>query len=139
MTSKLALFTLVLCMLPVVSGCGEDTECSPISQEITGNLEMDLVGTFDGWGIDSPVLFTFEKGGQFVFVEAPNMYAVNGNRLVGSWIVSNGELVITWGDSGRVDHLIVKVFADHLEERNAQSDVQDMSSHQRVTCQGFGF
>lgn len=138
MNSRTAFFPLILCMLPLVSGCTEDTECSPTTVAMTGALETDVVGTFDGWGTDSPVLFTFEKGGRFFFVEAPNMYAVNGNRNEGTWSISNGELAIDWG-GGVVDRYIVEVFADHLEERRVDADTMDMRSHQRVVCHGFGF
>jgi hypothetical protein len=139
MTSRIAFFIMVLAMLGFAAGCAEDTVCSPTTSNVGGNLETDVIGTYDGWGTDSPVTVTFEKGGRFVMVEAPNMYAPDGNTSDGTWTVSNGELVMTWGGGARVDRLIVKVFADRLEERNALDMTTDMRSHTRVTCTGYGF
>ena len=114
----------------LLSACAPSTECEPDTRPITGNLAADLVGTWDGFGRDSPVYRQLRADGMLVTVEAPNTYSPEGSRTEGSWRVEGirvffGEQDL--GDLGLTENTLV--FTGDPDSR----------THRRVQCRGFGF
>ncbi len=79
-----------------------EASCRTVSKLATGDLAEDVVGTWEGFGIDSRLLYLFEADGGFRFIEPPNRYAPQGLEEEGTWIVlGEDELSVSWagGDS----------------------------------------
>ncbi len=73
--------------------------CHTVSHPPEGDLAADVVGTWEGYGIDSRLVYLFEEGGGFRFIEPPNRHAPGGLEDEGSWIVlGEDELSVAWGD-----------------------------------------
>jgi len=73
--------------------------CRTVDKAVEGDLASDVVGTWEGYGIDSRLVYLFEEGGEFRFVEPPNRYAPSGLEDEGSWIVlGEDELSVSWSD-----------------------------------------
>ena len=120
-----------------------DTDCEELSTPLTGDLETDLVGTWDGYGTDSRILYVFEEGGDWRRVEPPNAYAPSGLEASGTWeIIEGNELELT--QDGSSWSLWVYVGERTLETWYSNPDATDSgqpwaSEWTRSECSGYGF
>ena len=114
--------------------------CHTVSRIPDGDLASDVIGTWEGFGIDSRLVYVFEEGGGFRFVEPPNSYAPGGLEDEGSWsILAADELLVTWS-GGSATTWIAEVTEAHLLLTNASSFDDDSEpwtdSWSRVCCTG---
>jgi hypothetical protein len=88
-------------LLTLAAGCTGagfvPAACRSVERTPDGELASDVIGTWEGFGIDSRLVYVFEEGGDFRFIEPPNTYAPGGLEDEGSWIVlAEDELSVTW-------------------------------------------
>jgi hypothetical protein len=110
---------LVYCIVAIsvlAISCEGRFDCKPRTVAPTGSLEKDIIGSWDSFGIDSRVVFTFHGDGGITIVEEPNPYAPNGTvssapyRVLDRGVVidsnehsaSISESSLTLGDDGGV-------------------------------------
>lgn len=119
-------------------GCGRTT-CDFTTSTLTGEPEVDIVGTYGGWGRDSPVYFDFIGGGELREIEAPNQFRPGGSEVGGAWDIDGELLHMTQGTS--ISTFLFDVSSDALTVEEAPEGTAGLSTgeHQRVTCTGFGF
>jgi hypothetical protein len=117
----------------VLLGC-QSLDCKPITSAITGDPSKDIVGTWGGFGTDSPVVFDFKADGQLRIVEAPNMYAPGGTVSDSSYTVD--AAASTWTQKNGTPTPFT-VTTDALIETPVGGTTN--RSHSRVSCTGFGF
>ncbi len=108
--------------------------CDPISVPVTGDQATDILGTWDGWGIDSHVVAEFSVGGAGRFVEAPNRYAPSGNASAFSYSFDAQARLVGVGGQP----LVVRISETALEEIDPSTSTV-ARTHPRVRCEGFGF
>lgn len=117
---------LVVVMAVVALGaCGPSTDCVARSAPVSGELSKDILGTWDGFGVDSRVLFDFHADGGVTLVEVPNQYQRNGSAVTRPYQVADGGVAI----DGQFEPAAVTDAGLRYQDRN----------HPPVTCKGFGF
>lgn len=114
----------------LVASCAPGTECEPDTRPLTGNLAADLVGTWDGFGRDSPVYRQLRADGVLVTVEAPNEVSPEGSRAEGTWRVDG--IRVFFGDQDLGDLALTESTLEFTGD-------PDSRIHRRVQCRGFGF
>lgn len=126
-----------------VAGCTgsafSPAACRTVTKAVEGDLAADVVGTWEGYGIDSRLVYVFEDGGDFRFLEPPNRYAPSGLEDEGSWIVlGEDEVSVTWSD-GRSSAWTAEVTDANLLLTSASAFGDDdawTETWSRVCCTG---
>jgi hypothetical protein len=94
------LLPLALLLAATLSGCigsgFTQAACSPASAELTGDLSTDVVGSWEGFGIDSRLVYLFRDDGSWSLFEPPNVYAAGGLRSDGTWSAEGEGLSVQW-------------------------------------------
>jgi hypothetical protein len=121
-----------------LAGC-QTTTCEELSTAPTGDLAVDLIGTWDGFGTDSRLVYVFEEGGAFRWVEPPNMYAPDG--LQNGWPYSvDGDIVTFEYPDSDPALMQATVTADTLTlTSDWEGENPRETSWARSTCSGYGF
>ncbi|MDP7114780.1 MAG: hypothetical protein QGH45_22595 [Myxococcota bacterium] len=116
------LATAILALTMGCTGAGfTPSACRTVSRTPDGDLASDVIGTWEGFGIDSRLVYVFEEGGDFRFVEPPNRYAPSGLEDEGSWsVLAADELSVTWSGGGATTW-IAEVTEAHLLLTNASA------------------
>ncbi len=77
--------------------CSSAFDCQPRVAAPTGDLAKDILGSWDGFGIDSRVVATFHSDGGVTHSEQPNSYAPQGGRSTSSYQIVDGGIVVLSG------------------------------------------
>lgn len=109
--------------------CGK-LDCEPRTAAVTGDLSQDILGSWDGFGVDSRVVYTFLPDGGLSVVEEPNMYAATGNRSRRSYQLVDGGVHLGYGP------LSAEVAPTELI---LTDDAGYTRRHQALTCRGEEF
>lgn len=86
--------------------CSTRFDCQPRTVTPSGDLGTDLLGAWDGFGIDSRVVAVFRADGGLAYVEEPNRYAPNGGtstspyRLLDGGVLDVGGIAVAASVSG---------------------------------------
>lgn len=120
-----------------------DTDCEAISVGLTGDIGSDLLGTWDGFGIDSRILYVFDDNNDWRWVEPPNSYAPDGLEASGSWeLVGETEVELTqngiswsvWVEVG--EGTLLTCFGDPAAMDTGEPTASEWI---RSECSGYGF
>ena len=128
-----------LLALLVLTGCPPATTCEETPVEPTGDLAVDILGSWDGFGTDSRIVYVFEDGGAFRWIEPPNSYAPDG--LEGGWDYSVDADIVTFeypdADPSPMQAVITAetlVLTTDWESADSYS-----TTWTRSDCSGFGY
>ena len=93
--------TLLLAATTLSTGCVgtafTEAACHTVEKDVAGDLRQDAVGTWEGYGIDSRLVYVIGDDGSLRFIEPPNVYAPEGLEDEGTWsVVEEDQLVVTW-------------------------------------------
>lgn len=122
---------LLMAALLGALGCS-GVECQARLVLSTGDTAAQLIGTWGGFGTDSPVFITFNADGTSLTVESPNFYAPAGNSRRGTWRLTEGRLFIEAQDQG-----VPTIEGNNLVLTKAPDG--PTSRHGAFTCTGGGF
>lgn len=131
------------------TACYRSTRCSPISVPLTGALATDILGAWDGYGIDSRIILHLMPNAVARMVEPPNQYAPNGLVHSFLWNLVDAGLEFDYGDGRQSWPKAVKLtetiltlsdvyLADGLADGGA-GNTYDGQKYTRSSCIGFGF
>ncbi|MBX7098795.1 MAG: hypothetical protein K1X89_13895 [Myxococcaceae bacterium] len=122
---RVGLVVVAVVVVMALAACGASTDCVARSATVTGVLSKDILGTWDGFGVDSRVLFDFHGDGGVTLVEVPNQYQRDGSAVTRAYQVADGGVVI----DGQFEPAAVTDAGLRYQDRN----------HPPVSCKGFGF
>jgi hypothetical protein len=88
---------LLAAIASLVGSCSTRFDCQPRSVTPSGDLRTDVLGAWDGFGIDSRVVAVFRADGGFAHVEEPNSYAPNGGTSTSPYRVLDGGVLDVGG------------------------------------------
>lgn len=120
---------VALAAVALAVSCGK-LDCEPRTVAVSGDLSQDLLGSWDGFGVDSRVVFTFLADGGLTIVEEPNMYAPSGNRSRSGYQLADGGVRLDQGAFG------AQVTPSELALADDSGYVR---RHQALTCRGADF
>ncbi len=84
----------LITMSALMVSCGGRLDCKPREVTPTGNLGQDIIGSWDSFGKDSRVVFTFNGDGGVTMVEEPNQFATGGNVGASQYRILDGGVII---------------------------------------------
>lgn len=117
-------------VLALLTSCGAALDCTPRTVVPTGHLERDLLGSWDSFGKDSRVVYTFHPDGGITLVEEPNEYAPRGNIGTSAYRLIDGGVAINSLEYAAT----ISAAALTLSEDGGATRV-----HPALTCKGKGF
>lgn len=137
MTRITALFLLLASL--ALPACVGETTCETLSTTPTGDLALDIVGDWDGFGVDSRLVYVFGEDGSFRWIEPANRYAPEG--LQGGWDYSvDGDLVTFEYPDADPSSMQASVTEDALVLTwDWDSDSPRETTWVRSRCGGYGY
>lgn len=116
--------------------------CEAISKPLTGKINEDLIGFWDGSGVDSRIIYYFDTNYEYRLIEPPNVYAPNGLIGEGTYEVIGSEVILSTSEESA--NSIWVHFTDENTMQSTYEDPVDTSDEtffqtwRRSTCSGFG-
>lgn len=107
----------------LASGCG-GARCEPRTVTPTGDLSRDLVGTWNGFGVDTNVVGTCVADGGFFYTDVGGAGRLAGTQ---SWSVKDAGTLTINGQSTQTGTATIT---------NGSFSWADGRTHSAVTCRG---